>query len=146
MKGNQLARMLLIGFLVFPPLNYAANIDVSTWTQKVLLATLTIDYNIKLPDDMAEVRKNYSPNAWEGLQAFLGDKIDLVRKEKLSLHPVPVGPPMIVTSGVNSGIIFWRINQVISVPELNAVIEFSVIVSLADPYLIQTVSMIKGKV
>lgn len=146
MKGNRLARMLLIGFLVFPPLNYAANIDVSTWTQKVLLATLTIDYNIKLPDDMAEVRKNYSSNAWEGLQAFLGDKIDIVRKQKPSLHPVPVGPPMIVTSGVNSGIIFWRINQVISVPELNAVIEFSVIVSLADPYLIQTVSMIKGKV
>lgn len=146
MTNNRLLRMVLLVFLVFPSLNYAANIDVSTWTQKVLLATLTIDYNVKLPDDLTEVRKNYSPAAWEGLQSFLGDKIEVIRQQKLSLHPVAVGQPMIVTSGVNSGIIFWRINQVISVPELNAVIEFSVIVSLADPYLIQTVSMIKGKV
>lgn len=144
MKNNRLQSILLIVLLAFPALNYADDNDVTAWTQQVLLSTLSINYTVT-PDDFAALRENYMPTAWEALQDFVGDEVNVVRTKKLTLHPVALGPATIVNTGFSFNIHYWRVNQSIAIPELNMTIDFSVIVIKANnpPFLIQNMTMIK---
>ncbi|WP_040915939.1 hypothetical protein [Legionella tunisiensis] len=144
MKNNRFLRLIFIILLAFPSLNYADNNDVAAWTQQVLLSTLSIDYTVT-PDDFAVLRQNYMPTAWTALQEFVGDQVNVIRAEKLTLHPVALGPATVVNSGLAFNIHYWRVNQSIAIPELNMTIDFSVIVIKANspPFLIQDMTMIR---
>lgn len=144
MKNNRFLRMIFIVLLLFPSLNYADDNDVAAWTQQVLLSTLSIDYTVT-PENFAVLRENYMPTAWEALQDFVGDQVNVIRTEKLTLHPVALGPATVVRSGFSFDIHYWRVNQSIAIPELNMTIDFSVIVIKANnpPFLIQNMTMIK---
>lgn len=138
--------LILLISLAFPISNYANNTQVTTWTQDVLLNTLSLNYT-DISTHFDKVKVNYTPTAWETLGSFLGDQVSVIRNNRLTLNPVPMGKAQIVTDGDYSGIHFWRINQSFDIPELNASVSFSVIVIKAStpPYLIQSLSMTKYK-
>lgn len=143
-KNHRFLRILLIVLLIFPSLNYADDNDVAAWTRQVLISTLSIDYTVT-PENFAILQENYMPTAWEALEDFVGDQVNVIRAEKLTLHPVALGPATVVRSGFSFGIHYWRVNQSIAIPELNMTIDFSVIVIKANnpPYLIQNMTMSK---
>lgn len=143
-KNHRFLSILLMVLLFFPSLDYADDNDVATWTRQVLISTLSIDYTVT-PENFAILQENYMPTAWEALQDFVGDQVNVIRAEKLTLHPVAIGPATVVRSGVSFDIHYWRVNQSIAIPELNMTIDFSVIVIKANnpPFLIQNMTMIK---
>lgn len=143
-KSNQFLKIVFLFALVFPTTNYADDTEVTTWTEQVLLSTLSVNYTMTA-SDFALIRPDYSANSWGALRDFLGEAVDRIRSEKLTLHPQPLNRATIVESGVFSGIKYWRVNQSYAIPELNVSIDFSLIVIKASnpPFLIQSVNMLK---
>ncbi|GGI83889.1 DotI/IcmL/TraM family protein [Legionella impletisoli] len=145
-------RTILSLFLVVPllcsSLSYANDPGVSDWTQKTLLETLAIDYTDN-EDLYQRMRPNYTYNAWNALGDFLQNYIQIVQANKLVLHPKAIGPATILESGVVSksnffaGIPYWRVHQLIRIPELNLTIDFTVLViaNAQGKYIIPTINM-----
>jgi len=109
---------------------------------------LSIDYNYKADDD-SELRKNYTKDGWNALSDFLGNYINVVREQQLTLHPVFTIEPFVTAKGIAlKEIHYWRVNEVVSIPELKLTIAFSLLVIEANPtpnghFLIQSMDMIK---
>ncbi|WP_454783013.1 hypothetical protein [Legionella sp. WA2022007384] len=146
-----LPRILLWLVLFISPLTlYAQNDEqISRWVKQILLNTLSVDYTYKASDD-SELRKNYTENAWDALTNFLGNYLDVIRVNQLTLHPTFITEPYVVEQGKALGVYYWRVNEVVSIPELNLTIAFSLIVIEANPQadgggrlLIQSMDMIK---
>lgn len=133
-------------FFLLPSISLANSDKVAAWTQQVLMNTLTVDYqNIdKVP---AANKKNYTLDAWEAFTSFMGNYVPIIKDNQLSIQPQAVTQAKVVNEGDYSGIHFWRVNQIILLPEVNLRINFSVIVIKANnpPYLIQSLNMIKNQ-
>ncbi|MBN9228847.1 MULTISPECIES: hypothetical protein [Legionella] len=148
---KSLCQKTLIWFILFLcPLSLYAQDDaeVCQWVKKILLNTLSIDYNYKADDD-SELRKNYTKDGWNALSDFLGNYINVVREQQLTLHPVFTIEPFVTAKGIAlKEIHYWRVNEVVSIPELKLTIAFSLLVIEANPtpnghFLIQSMDMIK---
>ncbi|QMT61351.1 DotI/IcmL/TraM family protein [Legionella sp. PC997] len=146
-----LPRILLWLILFISPLTlYAQNKEaISQWVKQILLNTLSLDYTYQASND-SELRKNYTANAWDALSNFLGNYLDVIRENQLTLHPIFITEPYVVEQGMALGVHFWRVNEVVSIPELKVTISFSLIVIEANPQpdgggrlLIQSMDMIK---
>lgn len=128
---------------------YAQNdAEVCQWVNQTLLRTFSLDYTYDPSNEDIEVRNSYTMNAWNALTDFLGNYIPVIQEKRLTLHPVFITEPFIAEQGVYSGIHYWRTNEVISIPELNLIIAFSLIVLETNPssnghYLIQSIDMVK---
>ncbi|HHF0524109.1 TPA: DotI/IcmL family type IV secretion protein [Legionella anisa] len=121
--------------------------QICQWVKETLLATFSLDYTYK-PSDDEELHKSYTENAWNALTEFLGNYLPIIQEKRLTLHPVFIKEPFITEKGTFSGVRSWRVNEVISIPELNIIIAFSVLVIEANPlsngrYLIQSMDMVK---
>lgn len=140
------ALIIISIFVIISPTAYAnKNEEVTLWVAQTLVKTLSISYTSQ-PNDFEEVKKNYSFNAWDAILGFLGQHKSKIQSDQLTLHPVLGGAPSIVKSGNNNGIHFWRINQLIILPEFRATIDFDLIVLARDPasaypYVIQGINM-----
>ncbi|AHE66025.1 hypothetical protein [Legionella oakridgensis] len=129
---------------------HAADDDnkVIQWTQNTLVTTLSVSYQ-ENPDYYQFIQSCYTYNARTALHDFLGGKMDIIKSRQLTLHPQLKGPAKILESGVinNSnffdGVQWWRITQVIWIPELNRTVEFAVTVleTTQKTYLIQALDM-----
>lgn len=140
--------LLLSILLLFVTSMHAANsLKVTAWTKKTLMNTLSIDY--KYDSSNAEQRsKGFTPFAWHALSDFLGDYLQTVQSQQLTLHPTFLIAPTIVDAGTASGIKYWRINAEVLLAEINLKVAFSLIViatnpAANEPYLIQSISMVK---
>lgn len=129
---------------------HADDKKIATWTQQVLLETLSVSY-LDTPKDTAPLRACYTNDAWEAMTDFLGNYMSMVRTQKLSLNPIANGPATVVASGVIKvsnffeGVQYWRVNQSITMEVLNLRIDFSVIViepPRKDKLLIQSLNMV----
>lgn len=146
-KSSLLRNFFLLSFLLAPCFSYADtdDSDVTTWTQDILLNTLSVDYST-YENTFQTYQVNYTQNARDALRGFLGNYLPVIQQNQLTLHPLALNTPQVVNEGYFSGIHFWRINQAIALPELNSQISFSVVVIKANgnpPYIIQSVSMVK---
>ena len=135
---------MLFFILLFPGLNYAGDAKVLDWTTQTFLTTLTLDYK-NMTDQLNQSKPYYTPSAWAALKSFLGDKAADIQNEQLTLHPKALGSANIVDSGTIADVTYWRINQTISIPELNISMNVTLVVIKAKnpPFLIQSVNMIK---
>ncbi len=149
MKRRQLYGLCLsAALLIFSSITRADNNEVAAWAQQVLLATLSVDFS-QTPQDSATVRTHYTKNAWDAAANFLGNYMQKVRAQKLTLHPVLNGPATLVASGavnedVLPGIKYWRVNQQVVIPELNITVDFSLLImmtSTANKFLVQSIDM-----
>ncbi|WP_155823704.1 DotI/IcmL/TraM family protein [Legionella shakespearei] len=133
----------------FPSFAHAdEQVTVNQWTQQTLLDTLSVNYT-EQADDFAQIRANYTFDAWNGIVNFLGGYMNVIRAKQLTLHPVPAGDAQIIKSGTVSGINYWRINQNITIPELGIELFFSVLIlardpSTGSPYIIQSMDIRKS--
>ncbi|WP_419420063.1 hypothetical protein ACNVED_01845 [Legionella sp. D16C41] len=133
----------LLWLLIFIPcLGYANDAQVLTWTRQTLSKTLCISYQT-IDSQLSSVKTNYTLEAWQNLKSFLGDKIIMVRDNRLTLHPKAVKTNQLVAKQGFRNIIYWRVNQGFDIPELKMMIYFSVIVIPAKnpPYLIQSLNV-----
>ncbi len=140
--------VLVIVLFISPfTLNAQTDDEVCQWVKQILTSTLSVDYNFQ-PSDEDEIRTNFTANAWNALTQFLGGYIKTIKTEQLTLHPTVIKEPFIAESGTVSGIRYWRVNEVISIPELNLMIAFSLIVEHTsgfknNQFLIQSMDMVK---
>ena len=152
MKRQPLRGLVLTALLVFSSITFADDSKVIDWTTHVILSTLTTnDTTLEAKDNPA--CNHYTANAWNAISTFLGQHLDIARKNNVVLHPVVLGPSKIVDAGVIdnshffSGFRYWRIKQSFSIPELNLDIDFSTVVISAHPnhekYMIQSIDMVK---
>lgn len=138
--------LLLFSLLLISPFIHAdEDQDILNWSEQTLISTLTVSYNQKV-HNWADIKKNYSYNAWSGITEFLGSSMETIRKKRLVLHPVLESEPQLLHSGVNSGIQFWRVKVVISVPELNSTLDFTLVVIASNPdsetpYIIHSINI-----
>ncbi|WP_392538055.1 hypothetical protein [Legionella sp. 227] len=152
---NTLLQRILLWLLLFisPYALYAQNdytqndAEVCQWVKKILLSTLSVDYNYDSSND-TELHKNYTGNAWNALTDFLGNYLEVIKNQQLTLHPTLITEPYIAEKGIALNIHYWRVNEVVSIPELNLTIAFSLIVIEANPLphghlLIQSMDMVK---
>ncbi|WP_419418509.1 hypothetical protein ACNVED_08050 [Legionella sp. D16C41] len=147
-KGYLLWLIILCSFLIslFVRAEDRKEQDVASWTQQVLLTTLSASYDDSTAD-VNEVSKNYYPAAWFMMRSFFQDKINEIKEKKITLHPKPLTAPKIVYTGYCGNNFCWRINQQIYVPELGLNIDFSVLLIklTADdnhaPYRIQSLNI-----
>lgn len=142
MINSKLRSLVLFFFLSFPCIHYAGDAEVLAWTEHTLISTLAVDYQT-VHEGLKEARLHYSPEAWQALKYFFGDKITLITDEKLSLHPKSLGSGTIVNSGMMNKTTYWKIIQPIRIPELNKNINFSLVVIKNDKssFLIQSVAV-----
>lgn len=138
---------LACGLFFLSLVAFADDQDVLNWSQQILLQTLTVNYT-QTPADFAQIKLNYSRNAWAGLSGFLSDAVEMIREDQLSLHPKLLTPPELVQKGNYQGIDYWRINMLILVPELNKELGFSLLVIKTTPtklgsYMIQSLDILK---
>ncbi|KTC90817.1 hypothetical protein OQJ18_15105 [Fluoribacter dumoffii] len=143
-QGTLLWFMLLISPLTL----YAQDeTDVCQWVKQILTTTLSVDYTYE-PANAAELKKNYSLNAWNALSSFLGSYVEVIKEQHLTLHPKFIKDPEISEQGIVSGITYWRVDEVVSLPELNLTIAFSLLIIKTNPspyghFLIQSINMLK---
>lgn len=147
-KGLKLAILVGIAVGLIKPL-YAANSsneDVLSWTEKTLLKTFTVDYN-NLTEQSKQSKKNYTAEAWQALDSFLGSKVPTIQNNQLSLHPKPLGKGQITNSGILFDTNYWNIHQLFLIPELHTTLNCSVIIVKKEnaSYLIQSVNILLQK-
>lgn len=123
---SKLNTVLLFVILCFTSVIQAA-INPVKWTQSTLLSTLTVDYQ-NYHTILEKERKNYTSSAWSAMDSFLGNYVINLTNNQLSLHPKLINPGVVVDSGNISNINYWRITQIINIPELMVTLKFSVVV------------------
>ena len=140
---NYLQKFFLVCFLL-PIFCYASDEQFLNWTQQTLLQTLTLNYK-NLDNQLETVKLNYTPEAWEDLRSFLGDKFVAIKDNQLVLHPTVIKKRQLIVQQGFENIIYWRVNQGIKVPELNLTLYFSAVVAKSNKpsYLIQSLTVTK---
>ena len=125
--------------------------NVLIWAKQITLKTLSVNYTMKRGEMAREVSKNYSHNGWNAIVGFLGGYMTTVHNQKLTLHPAIIDDPSIVESGTLFGDNFWRVNESVTIPELQIVIGFSLLIHdgiksrLSTPYVIQSLDIVLKK-
>ncbi|WP_131783577.1 DotI/IcmL/TraM family protein [Legionella gresilensis] len=129
---------------LLPMLSFADNANVLAWTKQTLLNTLSLNYKT-MDNQLNSVKSHYTPEAWQNLNSFLGDKINTIRDNQLTLHPSAVNTKQFIAQQGFENVVFWRVNQGFNIPELKTTIYFSVVVIPAKnpPYLIQSLNVTK---
>ncbi|MBL7480877.1 DotI/IcmL/TraM family protein [Legionella bononiensis] len=148
MKSFLQCNLLVIILCLNSPIIHAEqNYLLSQWVTKTLMDTLSISYDKPL-NDYKDVKDNYSINAWSGMTSFLGGggNLDKIRSQKLTLHPVFEGEPVILGSGKISGMNYWVVNQIVLIPEFDTRLNFKLNIleqaaAQEDPYLIQSLKI-----
>lgn len=142
-----LNKVLLLTILLLLPFFVQANQneDVIQWSEQTLLNTLTASY-VQKNKNFAEVKKNYSFDAWSGMVNFLGNTLQTIKAKKMVLHPTINGTSQVLNAKITSGIPFWRVQVDISVPELNVTLGFILLVLASNssnnyPYIIQSLNI-----
>ncbi|KTC77865.1 DotI/IcmL/TraM family protein [Legionella brunensis] len=148
MNHTRLLPFIFLISIVLPSAPYAdsSHLDVTTWTEETLLSTLSVDYS-KTASDFGPIQHRYSMNAWITLRNFFSEQIITIKEQQLTLHPQPLTQPTIVGEGIFSGIQYWRVNQSFSIPELNSILNFSLLVIKGNnpPFMIQSLSLKRDK-
>ena len=136
--------LFIILCLTSPIIHAEQNYLLYQWVTKTLMDTLSISYDQPL-NDYKDVKDNYSINAWSGMTSFLGGggNLDKIRSQKLTLHPVFEGEPVILSSGKVSGMNYWVVNQIVMIPEFDTRLNFKLTIleqaaAQEDPYIIQS--------
>jgi len=134
--------LLFLAFFFIPAVNYADDAEVIEWTQQTLLNTFSVGHD-NIDQQLAAVKNHYTNDAWQAMGSFFSTGVNTIHTQQLVLHPTLITPAHLVDEGDYSGIHYWRINQVMSIPEFNTTISFSVVVIKATnpPYLIQSLMM-----
>lgn len=140
--------VLILTLMLFYPFIHADEYDaLDQWVQQTLTNTLTVNYT-QQDSDFTEIRTNYTADAWNGIESFLSGYVNDVRQNQLAIHPVMQGDPVIIATGIYSGMHYWKINQTAFLPEVNTRIAVSLVVlsrnvtsSNQVPFIIQSVDM-----
>ena len=126
---------------------HADDREVIAWVENVIVKTFSFSSETT-PEDNAEVRKNYTNNAWFGITGFFDNYMQIVKEQRLTLHPVINGQTSILEEGgvdknILPGVEYWRFNIGLLIPELHLNIDFSIVVINAptNKYLIQSLDM-----
>ena len=132
---------------MFSTLYAAQQPNIQTWTQKVLVDTLSASYT----DHQAqvdEVKKNYLPQAWGPMVQFLRDKRIKINTNKLTLHPQPLMAAQVSDSDECGISPCWQVVQSFRIPELSQRINISLYIipgamakNSSSPYVIQSLSL-----
>lgn len=148
MKAPLVLVFLLAGLLLFPPCLVANSNKVGDWVEKTLLLSTSLNFAVK-KNEANPIRARYTLNGWYALSHFLSPHGE--RHLGKFFHPAPLSKPVVVNSGIVtnssffSGVPYWRVNQVIVIPEMNIRVAFSVLVieTTDKHYLIQSLDMVK---
>lgn len=139
--------LLLTLICLLNQVSYANNTPVSSWVDKVLISTLSLNYT-SAPSVFKAKHAYYMANAWGALNSFLSEYILAVKNQQLILTPQRILGPTVTEDGDFSGIHFWRVNESIAISQLNVSIDFSVVVlettNPQHPFMIQSINMIKN--
>ncbi|AHE66905.1 hypothetical protein Loa_01352 [Legionella oakridgensis ATCC 33761 = DSM 21215] len=112
-------------FFMFSCTAYADDTTtIGHWAQHVLVETLSASYK-DTPAEIAAVRKNYLPGAWGPMHQFLLDKRVEINKKKLTLHPKPLHPPVVIASNDCGLSPCWKVSQSFNIPEMSLTLDFS---------------------
>ncbi|MFI4917947.1 MAG: hypothetical protein ACHP65_00160 [Legionellales bacterium] len=148
MKSPLRCMLVLLSLLSLSTITLAAtNNEIRTWDKKVLLETLSVSDTLKTGELAKKVSAYYTHNAWHAVVNFLGVHMDAVHQQHLTLHPIFNAEPTIVESGVLLGFNYWRVNQTVSIPELDCIIDFSLLIHTVkstvsgSPYIIQSMNI-----
>ncbi|RUR05324.1 hypothetical protein [Legionella sp. km772] len=120
--------------------------SLGDWTQNLLTATLSASYK-DTPAQIAELRKNYLPQAWGPMIQFLRDKRIQINEQKLILHPLAVNSPEIMESNQCGIAPCWQVTQSFDIPELKVRLAFVLqvipgeVAKNAGSFVVQSVSM-----
>jgi len=125
----------------------ADNPQVRQWTKNILLQTLSVDYRYKDKNN-DKLSKGFTHNSWNAISDFLGGYMQTIRTQQLIINPEFIEEPTIVQSGIVSGIRYWRVNEILSLPELRITVAFSLVVIATTPsthgsFVIQSMDMVK---
>lgn len=144
-------RRLLLGLLLLFSFTVHAeevtDSEVADWAKNTLIYALSVDFNYQ-PTEAEKHSKGFTRNAWNAINIFLGGYMRTIHADKLSIHPQIIEGPTIVDSGTVSGIRFWRVNQVVLLPELNIRVAFSFVIlatvpSTSGSFIVQSMDMVK---
>ncbi|WP_298627722.1 hypothetical protein [uncultured Legionella sp.] len=121
-------------------------IQVTEWAQQVLMDSLNASY-YDTPEDINSVQKHYSLEAWRPMNSFFNNELKIIEQYKLSIHPIALTKPQLLPEPNCEYKLCWRVNQKFKLPELNMIIDFSLLISRiirsdAEYYLIQNLNMI----
>ncbi|KTD23789.1 Macrophage killing protein with similarity to conjugation protein [Legionella lansingensis] len=156
MKKIHCSHLLLISFLLLPTLLYSQRVvhmvlpnypaqQVIEWTEQTLMTTLTAGYHEDV-SEAANVRKRYLHLGWIPMQSFLREKLRVIGKQEIMLHPEPITPPVIIQTEDCEGASCWHVHQAFLIPELRNKVDFTALVITADPahgspFLIKSLSI-----
>lgn len=129
------------------PLHADQNEEVAQWVKQITTQTFSVNYT-QHQSDFAYIRSHYTNNAWNAITSFLGNYLNIIQTHRITVHPIFADEPRVVKTGYYSGIHYWRVNQIITLPELKVAIAFSIVViarntTTGDPYLIQSMDINK---
>lgn len=132
--------------------DYQLDENPVTWTQTVILRTMSASYAQTISDQFS-ISQNYTLNAWSAINNFFSDILGLVNSEQLVLHPELTIPATLVYKGNYQGIQFWRVHMAVFIPEVSTNIDFSVLIIRRIPdaanksqFLIQSLNIIRGSI
>ena len=146
MKAQLLKTIIIVSILLLSPLVHAdQNQDVEQWVKDTTVNTFSVDYT-QHQSDFDEIRSHYTMNAWSAITGFLSGYLDTIQNNKITVHPIFNDEPKVVNTGYYSGIHYWRVNQILTLPQLRVIIAFSIIViekspNQSQPYLIQSMDI-----
>ncbi|KTD19127.1 Macrophage killing protein with similarity to conjugation protein [Legionella lansingensis] len=142
MNFQFLMPLILSLTLFLPSISRADDAAVTAWAEQVLYSTLTFNYAVPT-SEVNTIRANYSPNAWDGLQTFFSQQIQMLKDQKIIPEPQSLGPAVIVEKGIIYGTNYWRVNKDYYFPAINRGASFSLFIvqSTNPPYIIQSLSV-----
>ena len=97
-KHIQRGCLLVTAWLLFSHSLWADDSKIAAWAGQVLISTLSVNY-MESDEDLNQMRAYYTLDAWNGISFFLGNYLDKVRAQKLTLHPIATRPPTITNKG-----------------------------------------------
>lgn len=137
--------IIFIVLLLSPLLHADQNNEVEQWVKNITTKTFSVNYT-QHKSDFVDIRSHYTVNAWRAITGFLGGYLDTIHNNKIIVHPIFNDEPKVIKTGYYSGIHFWRVNQIITLPELKVAIAFSIVViersaTQSEPYVIQSMDI-----
>ncbi|MGQ3889755.1 hypothetical protein ACQUW5_12085 [Legionella sp. CNM-1927-20] len=134
-----LRNFVILIVLILPIRIFAYTPDqISEWTEQTLMHTLIAGHHEKI-SEAANVRRFYKHRAWRTMDVFLNRYLGNSVESKLRGHPPitfqpePIVPAEIVAPEECGEASCWRVHQSFVVPEIERHIEFTALVSTANP-------------
>ncbi|WP_131783586.1 hypothetical protein [Legionella gresilensis] len=112
--------------------------QVSEWTEQTLMHTLIAGHHEKI-SEAANVRRFYKHRAWRTMDIFLnqylGNNVEnnLRGRPPITFQPEPILSAEIVAPEECGEASCWRVHQAFIVPEIERHLEFTAVVSTANP-------------